>query len=315
MVRYVRPSYCVVLNFSLHATACIPRLKNLLPIVLARKLVSLFQFCWMQYRQWHAEAKDREIGKDPAVESDTRLDPLTGGKRRTGKRTGARCSQRGRPARQTISDEDVSSRMAPVGGERGTEKTDDILLGLVECAVKDEEQKGAIVSCVPVADLQTEVTQNSTMHHSRNTANRGRTQDTNAPPHAVKQTSKLPKLKGPTEHDGMQVQFLQPQSEPTLSLAATAAAPSLNQQLKRDCKPNRSTASHVLHTLSSPSIGEVPTQSEQEQPCDQPTSGLWTQFQQNQLEWALGQYPKYSKDRWDNVAHAVPGKIKVMMSY
>lgn len=37
----------------------------------------------------------------------------------------------------------------------------------------------------------------------------------------------------------------------------------------------------------------------------------WTQYQQRQLEWAIGHYPKYSKDRWDNISKAVPGKSKV----
>ena len=37
----------------------------------------------------------------------------------------------------------------------------------------------------------------------------------------------------------------------------------------------------------------------------------WSQYQQRQLEWALGKYPKYSKDRWENVAKAVPEKTMV----
>ena len=37
----------------------------------------------------------------------------------------------------------------------------------------------------------------------------------------------------------------------------------------------------------------------------------WTQYQQRQLEWAIGHYPKFSKDRWDNISKAVPGKSKV----
>ena len=27
-----------------------------------------------------------------------------------------------------------------------------------------------------------------------------------------------------------------------------------------------------------------------------------------QLEWALVQYPKFAKERWENIAKAVPGK-------
>ena len=37
----------------------------------------------------------------------------------------------------------------------------------------------------------------------------------------------------------------------------------------------------------------------------------WSQYQQRQLEWALGQYPKFSTERWENVAKAVPGKTMV----
>ena len=37
----------------------------------------------------------------------------------------------------------------------------------------------------------------------------------------------------------------------------------------------------------------------------------WTQYQQRQLEWAIGHYPKFSKDRWDNISKAVPGKSTV----
>ena len=41
------------------------------------------------------------------------------------------------------------------------------------------------------------------------------------------------------------------------------------------------------------------------------TSSSWSQYQQKQLEWALMQYPKFAKDRWENIAKAVPGKSKV----
>ena len=41
----------------------------------------------------------------------------------------------------------------------------------------------------------------------------------------------------------------------------------------------------------------------------------WSRYQQKQLEWALVQYPKFSKDRWDNIAKAVPGKNKVPCCY
>ena len=45
------------------------------------------------------------------------------------------------------------------------------------------------------------------------------------------------------------------------------------------------------------------------------TSSLpWTRYQQKQLEWALVQYPKFSQDRWDNIAKAVPGKSKVRVT-
>ena len=40
-------------------------------------------------------------------------------------------------------------------------------------------------------------------------------------------------------------------------------------------------------------------------------SSSWSQYQQKQLEWALVQYPRFAKDRWDNIAKAVPGKTKV----
>ena len=38
---------------------------------------------------------------------------------------------------------------------------------------------------------------------------------------------------------------------------------------------------------------------------------LWTQFQQKQLEWALARYPKFSEQRWLNIAKTVPGKTQV----
>ena len=41
----------------------------------------------------------------------------------------------------------------------------------------------------------------------------------------------------------------------------------------------------------------------------------WSRYQQKQLEWALVQYPKFAKDRWDNIAKAVPGKNKVLIFY
>ena len=41
------------------------------------------------------------------------------------------------------------------------------------------------------------------------------------------------------------------------------------------------------------------------------TSSSWSRYQQKQLEWALVQYPKFAKDRWENIAKAVPGKSKV----
>ena len=37
----------------------------------------------------------------------------------------------------------------------------------------------------------------------------------------------------------------------------------------------------------------------------------WSWYQQKQLEWALVQYPKFAKERWENIAKAVPGKTKV----
>ncbi len=37
----------------------------------------------------------------------------------------------------------------------------------------------------------------------------------------------------------------------------------------------------------------------------------WSQYQQKQLEWALGHYTREKGDRWDKVAKAVPGKSKV----
>ena len=37
----------------------------------------------------------------------------------------------------------------------------------------------------------------------------------------------------------------------------------------------------------------------------------WSQYQQVQLEWALTAYPKFSTDRWENIAKGVPGKTKV----
>ena len=44
-------------------------------------------------------------------------------------------------------------------------------------------------------------------------------------------------------------------------------------------------------------------------------SSSWSQYQQKQLEWALVQYPRFAKDRWDNIAKAVPGKTKVKIMY
>ena len=41
------------------------------------------------------------------------------------------------------------------------------------------------------------------------------------------------------------------------------------------------------------------------------TSSSWSWYQQKQLEWALVQYPKFGKERWENIAKAVPGKSKV----
>jgi hypothetical protein len=41
------------------------------------------------------------------------------------------------------------------------------------------------------------------------------------------------------------------------------------------------------------------------------TSTSWSRYQQKQLEWALVQYPKFAKERWENIAKAVPGKSKV----
>ena len=49
-------------------------------------------------------------------------------------------------------------------------------------------------------------------------------------------------------------------------------------------------------------------------PKDGAPSLSWSRYQQKQLEWALVQYPKFAKDRWDNIAKAVPGKSKVYMS-
>lgn len=46
-------------------------------------------------------------------------------------------------------------------------------------------------------------------------------------------------------------------------------------------------------------------------PLSSPPTAGWTQYQQRQLEWALGQYPKFTKDRWDNISKAVPGKSTV----
>ena len=37
----------------------------------------------------------------------------------------------------------------------------------------------------------------------------------------------------------------------------------------------------------------------------------WSQFQQRQLEWALAKFPKFSEERWLNIARAVPGKTQV----
>jgi hypothetical protein len=31
----------------------------------------------------------------------------------------------------------------------------------------------------------------------------------------------------------------------------------------------------------------------------------WSRYQQRQLEWALVQYPKFAKERWENIAKAV----------
>ena len=44
------------------------------------------------------------------------------------------------------------------------------------------------------------------------------------------------------------------------------------------------------------------------------TASLWSRYQQKQLEWALVQYPKFAKDRWENIAKAVPGKTKVTIT-
>ena len=41
------------------------------------------------------------------------------------------------------------------------------------------------------------------------------------------------------------------------------------------------------------------------------SSSSWSRYQQKQLEWALVQYPKFAKERWENIAKAVPGKSKV----
>ena len=41
------------------------------------------------------------------------------------------------------------------------------------------------------------------------------------------------------------------------------------------------------------------------------SSSSWSTYQQKQLEWALVQYPKFAKERWENIAKAVPGKSKV----
>ena len=41
----------------------------------------------------------------------------------------------------------------------------------------------------------------------------------------------------------------------------------------------------------------------------------WTRYQQSQLEWALSHYPKFSSDRWLNIARAVPGKSQVRYTH
>ena len=41
------------------------------------------------------------------------------------------------------------------------------------------------------------------------------------------------------------------------------------------------------------------------------TLSSWSRYQQKQLEWVLVQYPKFAKERWENIAKAVPEKSKV----
>lgn len=78
-------------------------------------------------------------------------------------------------------------------------------------------------------------------------------------------------------------------------------------------------------TPSSPSVSSLPTAEtatptpltaglgapSPPPPLSSPPTAGWTQYQQRQLEWALGQYPKFTKDRWDNISKAVPGKSTV----
>lgn len=68
---------------------------------------------------------------------------------------------------------------------------------------------------------------------------------------------------------------------------------------------------HTEHEDSSSLNGEQPAANGRRRSIEEVEDNGWSQYQQKQLEWALGHYTKDVENRWDKITKAVPGKSKV----
>ena len=233
-------------------TASIPRLKNLLPVLLAKKLLSLIRTFWKIYCQWR------------------------GSNTHTSQPTNEECS--------LLNHTDQNGSTSQTGSSdrfKGREKQNHLK---VQKSTVHQSSSGTYTS---TATDDSQSKQRLEEHGSSDDSDRS--ESTNR--HASGASKCCVSNKEESGTGSTSVSETVDQKSRNEKFNAKHSYP-LSQETSSD-----GIQQNGLHD-DSPSLPTLAVTS-------------WSQYQQVQLEWALTAYPKFSTDRWENIAKGVPGKTKV----
>ena len=251
--------------------ASVPQLKNILPLILVRQLLKLASFCWRRYQQWREGKKTQQ---EVVFVASVCWESSRQSKRKT---------------RQNRESETIEKETPVCDGSENSDSPG-------RTKKRRHQDSGTTKD-------QTE------MNKCRQS--NGHMRNTNKPQRGHKAVPFKEKYNRNFEEAGVEVTVYS-RIEPA-EKHSTQESDDLNTSPQYSTAPvKREISNGGCNTMgNNESAADVISQDSEDDMESSSSLTTWTQYQQRQLEWAIGHYPKFSKDRWDNISKAVPGKSKV----